>query len=77
MNDYWIKNGKSQAYHLKEEITSWGGSFDWDKKMWKIHCTDPEQADYKSLVKLGLKLVPVVLTPDQQKINDILNNNNK
>ena len=69
--DYWIKGN---SYELKEEIKHWGGVWVPEKRMWKIHYTNSNQGDYKQLEKLGLKLIPINLSPECKKIQDILNN---
>ena len=52
--EYWITDGASRAYDLKEEIKSWGGFWVNDHKSWCI--LNPDEG-LKSLFKsMGLRL---------------------
>ena len=68
--DYWIKG---DTYPLKEEIEYWGGYWVPEKRMWRVDCTDKDDVVYKALKGLGCDMMPVILDPKCQKIQDALN----
>lgn len=64
--DYWVKDGESLTYELKEEIRSINekgiGRIRWfaEEKAWKLFKTNPDNWDYKYLKVMGLTLTPVI-----------------
>ena len=68
--DYWIKG---DTFPVKEEIKAWGGYYVPEKRCWRVDCTEPSDPAYKALKGLDCELVPVVLSPECQRIQDILN----
>lgn len=69
--DYWVKG---QTYELKEELKEWGCIWDGGRRMWKLcGIKSKEDPAYKEIVLLGCKLIPMKLSDDCQKIQDILN----
>lgn len=51
---YWVLDGDSSSYELREEIKAWGGYFDRDHKKW---CIDgPDKSCIQALSRMGLNL---------------------
>jgi len=70
VGDYWLKG---DTYPIKDEIKGWGGFFVWEKRLWRVNSTHPDDVVYKELKLLGCEMVPVVLDAECQNIQDILN----
>ena len=51
---YWILDGDSKAYDMREEIKAWAGYFVREHKAWCID--DPCELSRKALTSLGLIL---------------------
>lgn len=57
--DYWIMDGSSSTYELKQEIKSYGGIWYPDFNCWKIKNINKESEAYINLKICGLNLQPV------------------
>jgi len=55
MNEYWILDGSSSSYDLKEEIKNWCGFWVPEHKTWCIK-TCKDSTAYKTLTAIGLRL---------------------
>lgn len=56
LQSYWILDGSSKAYDLKEEIKNQGGKYNPDFKCWWIDRVNVHHPIYKLLKLIGLKL---------------------
>ncbi len=56
--DYWILDGTSRSYDLKEEVKAWGGYWVKDHRAWRIDCLDKNSNAYNTLKSCGLVLQP-------------------
>ena len=54
IKEFWIQNGVSSSYDMKEEIGNWGGYWVPDHKSWAI--TDPCESAKRVIKLIGLKL---------------------
>jgi hypothetical protein len=54
--DFWVLNGDSSSYDLKEEIKAWGGYWDYGKRRWRIDCINKGEPAFLVLTKRGLIL---------------------
>ena len=54
MTKFWITDGRSKAYDLKQEIKNHGGKWDPDKKRWYL--INPDQSTIRVLKMSGLRL---------------------
>ena len=72
--DYWIKNGRSNSFDLKEELKAWGCVWVAEKKMWRLNATTQDDLDYKAIKNLGFILIPLQMSKECEDIQRILNN---
>ena len=70
LQDFWVKG--SNAYELRDELKSWGCVWDVKKRLWKVYSTSPDDYVYKAIKRLGCQLVPVYMSDECKKIQDIL-----
>lgn len=54
IEEYWVQNGTSNSYELREEIKNWGGFWVPEHKCWAI--TAPCDSAKRVLKSIGLKL---------------------
>ena len=71
---YWIKDGAAKTYKCRVELGAMGCFYDPDKNMWKLMNSLKDSDKYKEIERMGLRLIPVELSPECQKIQDILSN---
>lgn len=56
--NYWILDGDSRTYDLREEIKAQGGRWNNDFKCWMINNINKDSDSYKILKSCGLILQP-------------------
>ena len=56
LRDYWIIDGDSRTYDLREEIKNWGGYWVPEHKCWRIDGLSRNDPAFKILRKIGLVL---------------------
>lgn len=75
MAEYYLKG---KTFSIKEDLKAHGCVWVPDKKMWKTPYLDREELSYKILKSecyaFDVEMIPVKLTDECKKIQDILNN---
>ena len=71
--DWYVKNGRTTTYEVKDVLWDMGCTYNKQAKSWMILKSSKRDDLYKALKAMGLKLIPINLSKENQKIQDILN----